>query len=203
MNPKRIYTSSNDELLHIIKNQRQKINRRLRELRNTKGGTNSPAYRTAQKHGLNKRRKGYKLNNEDEAMNEYNRVQAEKEAELNENWLHNKTSTKKGWEKTRQKLLDELGEKNISDRVEKKLWKAYNELVGEYPSEYYRKNGRRHNSDQLIKQIWDEISVDKRYGWENVADRVRERLKQEYEREQEEIQEEEYSQNSTFFNSIW
>ena len=203
MNPKRIYNSSNDELLQIIRNQRRKINQRLRQLESTKGGTNAPAYRSAKKHGLTKRKKAYKLNTGDSMVDEASRATAEQEAELNENWLKNKTSTKKGWEETREKLLDTIGEDSISNRVENRLWDVYNQMIDEYPSQYYRKGKKRNNSDQLIKEIWDEIRKDKRIGVEKIAEIVRERLKDEYEKEQEILQKEESLQTSSFFKSVY
>lgn len=203
MNPNKLYNMSNNDLVDLLHKQRAKISRRLHDLEKVEGGTNAPAYNTAEKHGLTKRRK-YPNPNTTTGDRDYEREQAIREAELNENWLKNKTSTPKGWKKTRDDLLNKLDVTSLAKRTENKLWKTYNKMVQEFPSMFYRHNKKRHNSDQLIKEIWDIMtSGDMRRSADKIAEEVRERLDKVYEKEQEAKQAQEESiSDKTYFEPI-
>lgn len=200
MNPNKLYNMSNEDLINLLHKQRAKISKRLHALEKVKGGTNAPAYNTAEKHGLTKRRK-YPNPNTTTGDKDYERQQAIREAELNQNWLKNKTSTVKGWNRTREDLLSKLDTDKLSTRTENKLWKAYNRMIREYPSEYYRQGKKRHNSEQLIKEIWDTItSGDMRRSADKIIEEVNKRLENAYEKEQEAKQAQEESiSNKAFF----
>lgn len=140
-----------NDLARIVGRLVSTANKRIRKLGSTKLGQLSPAYRS--RMGINR----YKRKNRTYGFFSTvgkNRTQLLREYKEAKGFLELKTSTVKGWNKTRTNIEKELGIELNTQRKRNKFWKVYRELTdGKNIPRVKDDTGSRFNSEQVRKLV--------------------------------------------------
>jgi len=162
-------------------------NKRIRRLEKTQYGTESYAYRSVEKRGRMFSVRGKNIN------------QVKQEFKLASNFLNFKTSTVKGWEKTKSKIEKQLSDttggesQTWSENTKSKFWKVYRKTEEMHGGTFGK--GESSQLQQQLSLIFN--TEDKRHGVDYFADILDRKYEEMY--EQETAEEEQEQDISSFF----